>query len=142
MYLAPFDCTDIFRSSFVRRICYHRVHSYMLINLDGTYYHYCAIDGETAARPSIGGGPSIQRPLSEHSGHGRTLSSLAPVAIDPFETSAEAELARVGVTVLSLRGADGDRFGGAVLVMPVMMCRYRWRRPRRCAVRLAGRVAC
>jgi KTSC domain len=45
--LAPFDCTDIIRSSFVRRICYDSVHSYMLIILDGTYYHYCEIDDET-----------------------------------------------------------------------------------------------
>jgi hypothetical protein len=47
--LAPFDCTDITRSSFVRRICYDRGNSYMLISLNGTYYHYCEIDGATVA---------------------------------------------------------------------------------------------
>ena len=47
--LASFDCTNITRSSFVRRICYDRSNSYMLINLNGTYYHYCEIDGETIA---------------------------------------------------------------------------------------------
>jgi KTSC domain len=46
--LAPFECTAIDRSSFVKRICYDRSNSYMLINLNGTYYHYCEIDGETA----------------------------------------------------------------------------------------------
>ena len=47
--LAPFECTDINRSSFVRRACYDRGNSYMLINLRGIYYHYCEIDGETVA---------------------------------------------------------------------------------------------
>jgi hypothetical protein len=45
--LAPFACTEITRSSFVNRICYDGSNSYMLINLNGTYYHYCDIDGET-----------------------------------------------------------------------------------------------
>lgn len=47
--LAPFECTDITPSSFVRRVCYDRGNDYMLINLNGTYYHYCEIDGETVA---------------------------------------------------------------------------------------------
>ena len=36
-----------------------------------------------SAAPSIGKGPSIQRPLSGHSGHGRTGFAPAPVVIDP-----------------------------------------------------------
>ena len=47
--LAPFKCTVVARSSFVRRICYDRGNSYMLIDLNGTYYHYCEIDGATVA---------------------------------------------------------------------------------------------
>jgi hypothetical protein len=47
--LAPFKCTDITRSSFVRRVCYDRDNSYMLINLNGTYYHYCEIDDGTVS---------------------------------------------------------------------------------------------
>jgi hypothetical protein len=47
--LAPFECTNITRSSSVKRICYDRLNSYMLIDLNGTYYHYCEIDGETVA---------------------------------------------------------------------------------------------
>ena len=57
--LARFGCTDIDRSRFVRRICYEDGNSYMLINLNGTYYHYCEVDGETVAgllhAESVGG---------------------------------------------------------------------------------------
>lgn len=45
--LAPFDCRDITRSSFIKRVCYDRNNEYMLINLKGTYYHYCEIDDGT-----------------------------------------------------------------------------------------------
>ena len=41
-----------------------------------------------SAAPSIGKGPSIQRPLSGHSGHGRTRCWPAPVVIDPTATLA------------------------------------------------------
>jgi len=37
-----------------------------------------------SAAPSIGKGPSIQGPLSGHSGHGRTRCWPAPVVIDPI----------------------------------------------------------
>ena len=33
--LAPFACTDTPRSSFIRRVCYDKAQSYMLINLRG-----------------------------------------------------------------------------------------------------------
>jgi KTSC domain len=42
--LAPFKCEAITRSSFIRRVCYDASNSYMLINLSGTWYHYCDID--------------------------------------------------------------------------------------------------
>ena len=42
-----------------------------------------------SAAPSIGKGPSIQRPLSGHSWHGQTRCWPAPVAIDPCETLAD-----------------------------------------------------
>jgi hypothetical protein len=45
--LKPFQRTEITRSSFIRRVCYDRPNQYMLINLNGTYYHYCQIDGGT-----------------------------------------------------------------------------------------------
>jgi hypothetical protein len=41
--LTTFSCTDISRSSFIERVCYDGVQSYMLINLRGTYYHYCEL---------------------------------------------------------------------------------------------------
>src|SRR3989442_15275819 len=45
--LKTFSCNDITRSSFIRRVCYDRSNQYMLINLNGTYYHYCEIDNST-----------------------------------------------------------------------------------------------
>lgn len=47
--LKPFECKDIARSSFIRRVCYDAANEYMLINLNGTYYHYCAIDEGTVS---------------------------------------------------------------------------------------------
>ncbi len=41
--LAPFKCDTIARSSFIQRVCYDASNSYMLINLSGTWYHYCEI---------------------------------------------------------------------------------------------------
>ena len=45
--LKPFSCTDIERSSFIKRVCYDDANQYMLISLNGTYYHYCEIDSGT-----------------------------------------------------------------------------------------------
>jgi hypothetical protein len=45
--LKSFDSADITRSSFIKRVCYDQPNKYMLINLNGTYYHYCQIDPET-----------------------------------------------------------------------------------------------
>jgi hypothetical protein len=41
--LAPFQCESINRSSLVTRVCYDRKEQYMVIGLQGTYYHYCEI---------------------------------------------------------------------------------------------------
>jgi hypothetical protein len=45
--LRQFSCTDVNRSSFINRVCYDRPNEYMLISLNGTYYHYCEIDSGT-----------------------------------------------------------------------------------------------
>ncbi|TLG72872.1 KTSC domain-containing protein [Methylocystis sp. B8] len=45
--LAPFNCDTITRSSFIQRVCYDASNSYMLISLNGTWYHYCEIDKGT-----------------------------------------------------------------------------------------------
>lgn len=45
--LGRFECSSISRSSFIRRVCYAPQQRYMVINLDGTYYHHCAIDAGT-----------------------------------------------------------------------------------------------
>ena len=42
--LDAFVCTEIHQSSFVREICYDATKSYMLIKLNETWYHYCAVD--------------------------------------------------------------------------------------------------
>jgi hypothetical protein len=39
--------TDIERSSFIKHVCYDDANRYMLISLNGTYYHYCEIDSGT-----------------------------------------------------------------------------------------------
>lgn len=45
--LDTFQCTDVQRSSLVKRVCYDEASAYMVINLKGTYYHYCEIDRAT-----------------------------------------------------------------------------------------------
>src|SRR5688500_8551085 len=40
---AAFHCQDT-QSSLVFRVCYSPPTQYMIINLRGTYYHYCGID--------------------------------------------------------------------------------------------------
>jgi hypothetical protein len=56
--LTPFECTDITRSSFIDRVCYDRSNEYMLISLNGAFYHYCEIDAGTVSSllksPSMG----------------------------------------------------------------------------------------
>ena len=47
--LKPFVCDTITRSSLVKRVCYDRREQYMIINLQGTYYHYCEIDAGTVS---------------------------------------------------------------------------------------------
>jgi hypothetical protein len=47
--LAPFKCDAVTRSSFVERVCYDKSNSYMLIDLAGTWYHYCEIDPDTVS---------------------------------------------------------------------------------------------
>jgi hypothetical protein len=41
--LKYFECTDVTRSSFIQRVCYDSNNQYMLISLNGTWYHYCEI---------------------------------------------------------------------------------------------------
>jgi KTSC domain len=57
--LAPFSCSDVERSSFIKRVCYDASNQYMLISLNGTYYHYCAIDADTVS--SLLSAPSMGR---------------------------------------------------------------------------------
>jgi hypothetical protein len=47
--LAAFKCDTITRSSFIERVCYDEKNAYMLINLSGTWYHYCEIGRGTVS---------------------------------------------------------------------------------------------
>lgn len=56
--LTTFKCDATPQSSFVRQICFDAAKSYMLINLNGTWYHYCAVDQRShdalVHAPSVG----------------------------------------------------------------------------------------
>lgn len=41
--LAPFNCEWVTRSSLVKRLCYDAHEEYVIVNLTGTYYHYCEV---------------------------------------------------------------------------------------------------
>jgi hypothetical protein len=45
--LKHFSCTNVERSSVVKRVCYDQSNHYMVISLNGIYYHYCEIDNAT-----------------------------------------------------------------------------------------------
>ena len=41
--LTPFTCDGFTRSSLVKRLCYDTKEEYLLVSLNGIYYHYCEI---------------------------------------------------------------------------------------------------
>ncbi len=45
--LKTFACATVMRSSLVWRVCYDQREQYMIIDLQGTYYHYYEIDART-----------------------------------------------------------------------------------------------
>lgn len=47
--LAPFTCEFVQRSSLVQRLCYDAREQYVIVNLSGTYYHYCEVPASTLA---------------------------------------------------------------------------------------------
>lgn len=48
--LKPFKCSSVDRSSLVNRVCYDAKEQYMIISLQGVYYHYCEIDASTVSQ--------------------------------------------------------------------------------------------
>ena len=56
--LKSFACSNTPRSSFIQRVCYDKAQSYLLIDLGGTYYHYCELPAVAfealMAAPSMG----------------------------------------------------------------------------------------
>ena len=47
--LAPFNCEWVTRSSLVKRLCYDSHEQYVIVNLTGTYYHYCEMPPDVVA---------------------------------------------------------------------------------------------
>ena len=41
--LKPFKCETICQSSVVKRLCYDAKEGYVVVNLNGTYHHYCEV---------------------------------------------------------------------------------------------------
>jgi len=41
--LSPFECKWETRSSVVKRLCYDPKEKYVVVSLNGTYYHYCDV---------------------------------------------------------------------------------------------------
>lgn len=41
--LSNLHCEWVTRSSLVQRLCYDPRQSYVVVNLNGTYYHYCGV---------------------------------------------------------------------------------------------------
>jgi|ERR1039458_7573548 hypothetical protein len=56
--LSHFDCQYVSRSSVVKRLCYDSHERYVVVNLTGTYYHYCEVPPTTVTAwkqaPSMG----------------------------------------------------------------------------------------
>jgi hypothetical protein len=46
--LKTFECRDTPRSSFIPCVCHDKPQGYMIINLKGTYYHYCELPPATS----------------------------------------------------------------------------------------------
>jgi KTSC domain len=49
-----FSCSDVARSTFIKRVCFDNAKSYMIIRLRDTYYHYCNIPESTVTADSMG----------------------------------------------------------------------------------------
>jgi len=41
--LANLQCEWVTRSSLIRRLCYDKATQYVVVSLNGTYYHYCGV---------------------------------------------------------------------------------------------------
>ena len=69
----------------MKRVCYDKSQQYMVIDLNGTYYHYCEIDAVTVsellAAPSLGTYYNARIPLpplqARHNVH-RLSNSVLP----------------------------------------------------------------
>jgi len=47
--LAPFKCETVARSANVKRICYDEPRQYLLVSLNGVWYHFCGVTPSTVS---------------------------------------------------------------------------------------------
>jgi hypothetical protein len=102
--LSSFDCKYVTRSTFIRRVCYDWRNEYMLISLNGTFYHYCAIDAGTVA--SLLSAPSMGE-FYNTSIKGNFDCRVYPVPDYPIQPVAPAN----PNVYLPQSGSPGDNFG-------------------------------
>jgi hypothetical protein len=57
--LDPFHCADVARSSLIKRVCYQSAKSYLILGLNGVYYHWCGVPQSTV--DAFMGAPSMGR---------------------------------------------------------------------------------
>jgi hypothetical protein len=55
--LRTFECRDITRSSLIQRVCYDRAQNYLIVNVNGSYDHYCGLAAPTV--DGLMGAPSM-----------------------------------------------------------------------------------
>lgn len=48
--LGPLQCEWVTRSSLVQRLCYDTRHAYVVVSLNGTYYHYCNVPASVVSQ--------------------------------------------------------------------------------------------
>jgi hypothetical protein len=102
--LSSFDCNYVTRSTFIRRVCYDWRNEYMLISLNDTFYHYCAIDADTVA--SLLSAPSMGE-FYNTSIKGNFDCRVYPVPDYPVQPVAPAN----PNVYLPQSGSPGDHFG-------------------------------
>ena len=48
--LSNLKCESVTRSSLVQRLCYDKSNEYVVVSLNGIYYHYCAVPPSIVAQ--------------------------------------------------------------------------------------------
>lgn len=101
--LSSFGCTYVTGSSFIRRVCYDQGNRYMLILLNETYYHYCAIDAGTVT--------SLLNAHSMGAFYNASIRGNFDCRINPVPSSAAEPVPANPNVYLPQSGSSGDYFG-------------------------------